>query len=142
MTQSDLATVTINVNAVNDPPVVTVPGVRRPRRTRTRSSPDWTSTIPTRMCCTSPTLPKCASACGWITARCSVTATAGINSLVGNGTGTVIVEGTLQSIQDMLGLGVTYRGSLNYNGTDTLVVTANDLGNTGSGGARQTRRAC
>jgi hypothetical protein len=34
------ATVTISVNAVNDPPVVTVPGGGRPRRMRTRSSPD------------------------------------------------------------------------------------------------------
>jgi hypothetical protein len=32
-----------------------------------------------------------------------VTATAGVNSLISNGSGAVIVEGTLQSIQDMLG---------------------------------------
>ena len=31
--------------------------------------------------------------------------------------------------------GVTYRAALNYNGPDTLTVTANDNGNTGSGGA-------
>src|SRR5262249_44471493 len=30
--------------------------------------------------------------------------------------------------------GLVYRGNLNFNGADTLTVTANDLGNTGSGG--------
>src|SRR5262249_23564845 len=57
--------------------------------------------------------------------------------ITGNGTGTVTATATLAKINATLAnaTGVAYRGVLDYNGADTLTVTANDNGNTGTGGA-------
>src|SRR5262249_3642845 len=50
-----------------------------------------------------------------------------------NGSGTVTVVGTLASLNAALD-GLQYLPSLDYNGTDTLTIAADDLGNTGVGG--------
>ena len=65
----------------------------------------------------------------------------GITFAEGNdntGNAAITFTGTLAQINTALAAGVTYQGSLNYNGSDTLTITTNDLGNTGSGGARET----
>ncbi len=52
----------------------------------------------------------------------------------GNGTGTVVLTGTQAEINATLAAsnGVTYTPTTNYNGADTLTVTTNDLGATGT----------
>ena len=51
-----------------------------------------------------------------------------------NGTGSVHVTGTIATINTALN-GLKYKGNLNYNGADSLAVVTNDQGNTGTGGA-------
>src|SRR5262249_37296801 len=60
--------------------------------------------------------------------------------VVGNASGTVTLTATQNEINAMLAAnnGLTYRGAQDYNGTDTLTVTSNDQGATGTGGAQQT----
>lgn len=61
--------------------------------------------------------------------------TANLQFLQGTGTGdrTIRIVGTLTNINAAL-TGLTYRGDLNFNGSDTLTITTSDLGNTGAGG--------
>jgi hypothetical protein len=47
----------------------------------------------------------------------------------------VVIAGTLSVLKTRLSA-MTYQGDLNFNGNDTLTVTLNDQGNTGSGGAQ------
>lgn len=131
--QSELATVTINVNAVNDPPVVTVPGPQ--------TGTEDEDLVITGLDVTDPDAHELRISLRVDHGSLRVTATAGINTLIGNNTGTVTVEGSLDAIRQMLGLGVTYRPNQDYNGADTLVVTANDLGNTGSGGPKTDQKS-
>ena len=53
----------------------------------------------------------------------------------GNGTGQVTVTGTVDAINAALN-GLKYQPSNNYNGADTLTVVTNDNGNNGIGGAK------
>ena len=55
----------------------------------------------------------------------------------GDTTGTSCSLGTTAQINATLGAanGLVYQGNLNYDGADTLTVTTNDLGHTGTGGA-------
>ena len=51
-----------------------------------------------------------------------------------NDTSSMTLQGTYSQIRTVLGNGVTYTPTLNYNGSDVISVGANDLGNIGSGG--------
>ncbi|PUE53062.1 hypothetical protein B9Z36_14030, partial [Limnohabitans sp. Rim8] len=66
----------------------------------------------------------------------SVAAGTGV-TLTTNGTGSVTLSGTLSAINVLLASanGVTYTPAANYNGSDTLTMTTNDGGNTGTGTA-------
>ncbi|MFM5819171.1 retention module-containing protein [Aeromonas sanarellii] len=55
--------------------------------------------------------------------------------LTGNGTGDVVLTGTLADLNALLAGGVTYQGERDFNGQDALTMVTNDRGNTGSGGA-------
>ncbi|QCG48532.1 retention module-containing protein [Aeromonas schubertii] len=55
-------------------------------------------------------------------------------SVVGNGTGSLVLTGTLASLNALLSGGVTYQGVQDFNGQDALTMVTDDLGNTGSGG--------
>ncbi|MDB5519776.1 MAG: Fibronectin type domain protein, partial [Tardiphaga sp.] len=57
-----------------------------------------------------------------------------LTSLSGNGTATVTLTGKLADINTALD-GLSYHGSLDFNGTDTLGISLNDNGNTGTGGS-------
>ena len=63
--------------------------------------------------------------------------TAGLAFTVGDGTAdaTMTFSGTVAAINTALN-GLSYLGNLNFNGSDTLNITTNDNGNTGSGGAQ------
>lgn len=56
-------------------------------------------------------------------------------TLTGNGTGDVVLTGTLADLNVLLAGGVTYQGERDFNGQDALTMVTNDRGNTGSGGA-------
>ncbi|WP_421216839.1 retention module-containing protein [Aeromonas enteropelogenes] len=55
-------------------------------------------------------------------------------TVVGNGTGSLVLTGTLASLNALLSGGVTYQGVQDFNGQDRLTMVTDDLGNTGSGG--------
>lgn len=59
-------------------------------------------------------------------------------AVVGDGTGTVTMTGSLAAINVALAINgnVTYLGNLDYNGQDSLSITIDDKGNSGSGGAK------
>ncbi|BFM39751.1 choice-of-anchor Q domain-containing protein [Synechocystis sp. LKSZ1] len=51
-----------------------------------------------------------------------------------NGSGSFTIQGTVANINGALN-GLTYLGNSNFNGSDSLQIVTNDLGNTGTGGA-------
>ncbi|MBD3753978.1 MAG: cytochrome P450, partial [Micrococcales bacterium] len=67
----------------------------------------------------------------------TLSGTTGLSFLVGSGTGdaTMTLQGTLTDINNALA-GMVYTPTAGYNGADSLQITTNDLGNTGSGGAQ------
>ena len=69
----------------------------------------------------------------------TLSGTGGLTFLIGNGTqnSTMTFQGTIPNINAALN-GMIYRGNLNFNGTDALVLTTNDLGNSCAGGPLQT----
>ncbi|MGY3898182.1 type I secretion protein [Aeromonas veronii] len=56
-------------------------------------------------------------------------------TVVGNGTGSLVLTGTLADLNALLSGGVSYQGEQDFNGQDQLTMVTNDLGNSGSGGA-------
>jgi ELWxxDGT repeat protein len=67
--------------------------------------------------------------------------TAGITFVSGNNNQpSMTIEGTLGDLNNALN-GLTYTPQLDYNGPDTLNITVNDQGHTGSGGPQTTSRA-
>ena len=65
----------------------------------------------------------------------------GLDSEVGNGTGSVELFGSQAAINTALATGVVYDPSSNYTGSDTLTITANDLGHNASGVAQSTTQS-
>ncbi|GAL02211.1 putative hemolysin [Photobacterium aphoticum] len=55
-------------------------------------------------------------------------------TVTGEGTGTLVLEGLLANLTALLTAGVNYQPNANFNGDDTLQITTNDQGNTGIGG--------
>ncbi|WP_324046539.1 retention module-containing protein [Aeromonas caviae] len=55
-------------------------------------------------------------------------------TVVGNGTGSLVLSGPLDDINALLNGGLTYQGNPDYHGSDNLTMVTNDNGNTGSGG--------
>lgn len=55
-------------------------------------------------------------------------------TLTGNGTGDVVLTGTLADLNALLSGGVTYQGNPDFHGNDALTMVTDDRGNTGSGG--------
>jgi len=56
-------------------------------------------------------------------------------TVVGSGTGMLVLTGTLADLNALLAGGVTYQGNRDFYGNDALTMVTNDQGNTGSGGA-------
>ena len=54
-----------------------------------------------------------------------------------DGSGSITLQGSLANLQAAID-GLAYRGQQDYNGSDTLTVTFDDLGNAGDGGAATT----
>ena len=126
-------TLTINITAVNDAPVNSVPGTQSVNEdaTLTFSSGNGNAI----------TISDVDVGAGNETVTLTVTSgtlalgsTAGLASFTNNAA-SITLTGTVANINAAMN-GLTYHGNLNFNGTDTLVVSTNDNGNTGSGGAK------
>ena len=124
----DTKTVAVTVNAVNDPPVVTVPG--------SQTVPEDTNLTITGIGLSDPdvTPGQMQMTLSALNGTLTLGSTAGLSFSSGaNGTASMVFTGTLASVNGALA-SVVYRASTNYSGADTVTVTANDQGNTGSGG--------
>ncbi|MES2501883.1 MAG: VCBS domain-containing protein [Pseudomonadota bacterium] len=126
ISNSNTATTTIAVTAVNDAPVNTVPGVQVTAEDTSKaiiglsvSDVDAGSSMTVTLSVTNGTL----------------TVTGGSATITGSGTGTVTLTGTVAAINATLASNVTYLSAPNYYGNDTLTMTTSDNGNTGTGGA-------
>ena len=131
---SDTKAVTINVSAVNDAPINTVPSTQTTNEDTTLTFSSANSNAITvsdvdvgagseqiTLTITNGTL--------------SLSQTAGLTFTTGTGIndGTMVFTGTLTDINAALN-GMTYNPTANFNGSSTLSITTNDQGNTGSGG--------
>lgn len=64
----------------------------------------------------------------------------GLSLLIGNGSATVSLMGTLTALNNALS-SVSYTPTANYTGADTLTAVADDQGNTGAGGPKQATKS-
>src|SRR5262249_1384024 len=129
---SDTDTVAITVNAVNDAPVNSVPAAQTMNEDGTLTFSSATGnaiSISDVDAGTSNVQVTLAVTNGLL----NLAGTAGL-TVSGNGTGTVVVTGSLANINTALN-GLAFHPNANYNGAANLTVTTNDQGNTGSGGA-------
>ena len=127
-----LGTVNIDISDVNDAPVNTIPGTQSVAEETTTAIGGisindvdaGSSNLTTRLQVTSGVL------------NVSLSGSASISS-GSNGSGDLTIQGSITDINATLA-SLTYTGNTDVVGTaaDTLTVTTNDLGNTGSGGAQ------
>jgi uncharacterized protein YjiK len=128
-------TVSITVTAVNDAPVPTVPGAQT---TAEDVALDITGVtvadldVDEGSAALSVTL---SVAYGRLAVATGVAGGLTAGQITGNGAGAVVLQGPIAAINATLAAGFAYLGNLNFNGTDTLTILADDLGNTGAGGA-------
>ncbi len=136
--KSDAEQIAITVTAVNDAPVITIPGEQ--------AVPSGAELVLSGISITdadagSATVEvKFEVDHGTLTFKTDVTGGLVAADVVGNGTGTVTVTSSLAKIKNTLdaSAGLKYRGTTGYTGPETLTITANDQGNSGSGVAKTT----
>ena len=122
---------TVNVQAVNDAPVNTVPGAQ--------TTPEDTALAFSAAAGNPLSIADIDIDVG--AARGTLTATHGTLTLAttanltvsGNGTGTVILTGAVADVNTALD-GLVFQPTADYNGPATVQITTNDQGSTGSGG--------
>jgi co-chaperonin GroES (HSP10) len=126
-------TLTVNVTAVNDAPVNSVPATQGVNEDATLTFSSGTGNA--------ITISDVDAGAGNETVTLTVTSgtlalgsTAGLASFTNNAA-SITLTGTVANVNAAMN-GLTYHGNLNFNGTDTLVVSTNDNGNAGSGGAK------
>ncbi|HEY9629714.1 MAG TPA: DUF4347 domain-containing protein [Coleofasciculaceae cyanobacterium] len=134
---TDIDTIAITVNAVNDVPVNTIPGTAQ--NINEDANLVFSSANGNAIAVNDVDAVQ-----GNNTIRVTLSVSRGTLTLNGdlsnltflNGDGqsdtTMTFRGTVSSINSALN-GLVYRGNLNVNGADTLTITTNDEGNTGSG---------
>ncbi|XHX80206.1 MAG: cadherin-like domain-containing protein [Stenomitos frigidus ULC029] len=126
---TDLKTISVTVNAVNDRPVLTVPGAQTVNEdTNLVFNSSRAITLTDVDSGASPIQVTFAVSNGTL----ALGTVGGGGALIGNNTGAITYTGTLAALTPALST-LTYRGRQNYFGADTLNVTVNDQGNTGSG---------
>jgi len=129
--QSDTDTVLINITAVNDAPINTVPGAQ--------STNEDTAIVFSGLNAIIITDVDLGAGDELVTLNVfhgilNLNGVVGLSFATGsNGSDSMSFSGTLAAINTALN-GMTYTPDLNYNGSDVLVITTNDQGNTGSGG--------
>jgi hypothetical protein len=126
-------TFTINVNAVNDAPVNSVPGTQSVNEdaTLTFSAGNGNAITISDVDVGSGNETVTLTVASGILALGS---TANLTSFTNNAA-SITLTGTVANVNAALN-GLTYHGNLNFNGADSLVVSTSDNGNTGSGGPR------
>ncbi|MFT5525144.1 MAG: hypothetical protein ACI9HK_003110 [Pirellulaceae bacterium] len=123
-------TLAIIVSGINDPPVITAPGTDN-------VDEDQTLTI-TSVSISDPDAGSfdvtvdLASTNGVLT----LATTAGLTSNSGDGSAAVSLTGSVAEVNAAIS-GLQYTPTANYNGSATISVDVDDLGNTGDGGAKQ-----
>ncbi|MDP1955177.1 MAG: tandem-95 repeat protein [Polaromonas sp.] len=123
---TDTDNIVINITAVNDAPVNTVPVAQT-------TSEDTSKAI------TGLSISDAADGnTGTMTVTLNVAngtllVSGGSATISNSGTGTVTLSGTVTQINATLAASVTYVPNANFNGTDTLTMTTNDNGNVGGG---------
>lgn len=127
---SDSKTISVSVSAVNDAPVVIVPGAQSVNEdTNLTIAGISASDVDIG---TSPAQVTLSASSGILT----LSSTTGLSFTSGaNGTSSMSFTGTLANANTALN-NLTYRGNLNFNGTDTTSITVSDQGGNGSGGAK------
>jgi hypothetical protein len=130
---SDTDTVAISVSAVNDPPVNTLPGAQSTNEDTPlifSASNGNAISIADLDAGAGPTEVTLTATNGTVT----LSGTTGLTIVVGaDGTNTVTVRGTIAAINTALD-GLSFAPNANHNGTASLQLVTNDLGNTGTGG--------
>ena len=122
-------TFTITVNAVNDAPVVTVPGAQS-----VNEDTDLDIAIGVVDVDSDEAPGDLSVTLNVNNGTLTLASTAGLSfGAGGDGQASMTFTGTLASVSSALST-VTYRGIADYNGPDTFDVSVNDLGNTGIGG--------
>jgi hypothetical protein len=129
------ATMTINVTAVNDAPVLTVPGTQTTVEDVAVTMTGISVADVDVNAGTGVMKVTLSVASGKVTVPTDAPGGLTVAGITGNGTGTLVLQGPIAAVNATLAAGVTYLGGLNFSGTDTLTIVANDLGNTGAGGA-------
>ncbi|MBW4580055.1 MAG: pre-peptidase C-terminal domain-containing protein [Tildeniella nuda ZEHNDER 1965/U140] len=126
---TDIKTINVNVNAVNDAPTLTVPGAQTVNEdTNLVFNAGRAITLTDVDSGANPVQVIFAVSNGSLT----IGAVGGGNTLIGSGTSAITYSGTLAALTPVLNT-LTYRGRQDYFGADTLSVIINDQGNTGSG---------
>ena len=131
---SNTATATVHVVAVNDAPVNAVPAAQ--------SVNEDTSLVFTGANAITISDVDVGAGAEQVTLSVShgaltLSGTSGLGFTAGDGTAdsTMTFTGTVANINAALN-GLIYHGNSNFNGSDTLTITTNDQGNSGSGGAQ------
>ena len=135
---TDSDTIALTISAVNDAPSNTVPGSQSVNEDTALPFSSGTSnqiSVSDVDAGANPIKVKLEVAHGSLT----MTTLTGLSFSIGDGAGDPTMEftGTQTDINAALNT-LSYQGTLNYYGPDTLTVTTNDQGNSGTGGALQT----
>jgi hypothetical protein len=134
---TDTTTVTVNITAVNDAPVNTVPGAQTINEDATLTF-SGARTISVADVDVNEAVPGPGEVQVVLTVNSgaiNLSGTNGLSFVSGNGSASVTLLGPLASVNAAM-LGMTYQPNQDFNGSDTLQVATSDLGNTGSGGTK------
>lgn len=130
---SAVAAVSIGVTAVNDVPTITAPAAEQVGDEGETMVIHGIAVGDVDAATTNDTLEvRLTAVSGRITLATGV---GGVQSIAGNGTGIVIIRGTLAGINATLWQGVQYMAVPGFVGLDTLSIRVDDLGNGGTGGS-------
>ena len=124
--QTDVDTLTLNIAAVNDAPVNTMPG--------TQAATEDTSKAITGLGIADVDADSGIMTVTLAVTNGTLTVSGGSATIINSGTGTVTLIGTTAQINATLAANVTYVPTANFNGAATLTMITSDNGNTGSGG--------
>jgi VCBS repeat-containing protein len=125
--KTDSDPITLNFTAVNDKPVITRPVSVAPVEDTAFSFTNTISIADVDVASGNLTVTL-----GVVSGTLNLSTTASL-TVSGQGTNSITATGTLANLNTAL-TNMTYQGTLNFNGGDTLTIGVDDLGNTGTGG--------
>ncbi|MBI1312828.1 hypothetical protein GC176_16180 [bacterium] len=125
------ADITVEVRALNDVPIVVVPGPQSVMQDSVLTINGIT--VSDADAGSANVMATLAVSNGVLTVNSSAIGGVPSARITGNGTATVTLLGTVSEISATFGAGVTYLNAMGFSGFDSLTVTVNDLTNTGDG---------